>query len=201
MLSMDMFGYILTCLGAIPVTSLVVMQIKSRRLSKTATIASILSIVLFIPLFILPWAKDQSSTLYLYDMWKIMDLLGDVFFKLLILSTAFAVFGASLWLAEISGGKEILALASAAGFTITIGIILSLALIGSRYVNTRIDDIAIGAWITLILYCINIATTIIKGKRLKPFNMDNRISIENIINEAKKVVQNRAETNNKNNIT
>lgn len=190
----QLFGYVLTGLSMAPILALITMQLRSRRLSVTAAVGALSSTLLFSSMFILPWTYYKDGYVYLYDMDKIMGIVGETFSRLLILSAAFALLGATLWLAEIVGGREVFTLASSAGFTITLGLILSITLIA--YENLYyIKHISLGAWLALILYCVNITLSIVKG-RVAIYNKEFRgreTMVEDIIKEAKKIVQNRAQ--------
>jgi len=175
---------------------LIAVQLKHRRarLVATAGIGALPSLATFVLTFITPWTHAQSYGYTLWDSWKMLKVVGDVFAKAVALASTFAILGATLWLAEVSDGKEVFAFVGFVTVLTFIAFATGLAILS----NTTAESIGAGAWASLALFALNnVATTVNRkqstalGKRaLSPScaEEDKSYAVEKILEEARKII-------------
>jgi len=187
--------YFIAALGSIPILSLVAINVRNRRYwhGVVPGVGAIASLIVFVLVFAAPWIVLKSYAYTLNESYRVVGIAGDVFSKSLLLTSIFAAFGATLWLADIESGKEVFLSTSAIGFAITLSFISSataLALLG----NMAIESIGYGAWASIALYSLNI---VLGMARKKPRQFTQPISYSNasendltkkILEEAKKAI-------------
>jgi len=191
--------YAVAVVCSIPPILLIAVQLKHRRarLVATAGIGALSSLATFVLTFITPWIHAQSYGYTLWDSWKMLKVVGDVFAKAVALASTFAILGATLWLAEVSDGKEVFAVASFVGF-VTVLTFIAFATGLAILSNTTVESIGAGAWASLALFALNnVATTVNRkqstalGKRaLSPScaEEDKSYAVEKILEEARKII-------------
>jgi MFS family permease len=193
--------YAIAIASFIPPTTLIVEKFMRRRLwlVGTAGIGALSSLAVFLLVFASPWIYLENYGVTLWELWRVLKIVGDVFSRSIALTAIFSALGATLWLAEIGGGKEVFIASSSIGFTMCIAYIASttaLAILGT----VPAERIGIGAYTSTALFTLNIILSIISRKPTTPRDKntvpttyvhresgDNEI-IKRIIEEAKKAI-------------
>lgn len=158
--------YAITAAGSIPTLSLIALHLRHRRmgLAITAGIGALASLIVFTLVFIAPWIYVQGYGYTLWGSWELLKVAGDVFAKAVALASIFSALGATLWLAELGGGKEVFAVASSIGFAISIAFVASatgLSVLGGM----PVERIGIGAWASIALFALGIVITVVNRRQ------------------------------------
>jgi hypothetical protein len=157
MLNIEVALFGLALLSVVPPTTLTVIHFRRGRLwlALTAGLGGIASLAPLLLAITQPWISVGENSFTLYSAYQVLDVVGDIFAKGIMLASFFAVLGATLWLAEIEPGRELFTASSVIGFTLTLAFIASAtALKLANAVN--VTGIGTSAWASLALYAIGI---------------------------------------------
>jgi len=158
--------YAIATASLIPLTLLIAMQLRHRRaeLALLAGIGAFASLVAFTLIFTAPWICIEGESYTLWSSWKVLKVAGNVIARIVALASLLSVLGATLWLAEVDGGRGVLVTSSFIGLASVLIFIVLAACITMPSITT-LKSVGIGAWVSLVLFAIIPTTTLARRRR------------------------------------
>ncbi|MCC6046176.1 MAG: hypothetical protein LM572_05295, partial [Ignisphaera sp.] len=166
MLSDFSLVYAIATASLIPLALLIAMQLRHRRaeLALLAGIGAFASLVAFTLIFTAPWICIEGESYTLWSSWKVLKVAGNVIARIVALASLFSVLGATLWLAEVDGGRGVLVTSSFIGLA-SVLIFIVLATCITMPSITTLKSVGIGVWASLALFAIIPTTTLARRRR------------------------------------